>query len=174
MLQENSLIKLSTIIFDWGDTIMRDFKLPGPMKNWDYVEPIPGARELLERVSLRFTCCIATSADHSNTNDMKEALKRVAIDHYFHYYFSSNDLGVMKPDPEFFKAILKKMNIRSQNCIAVGNLYQKDVVPAKAAGLTTVFFNEMNESGDFPGADYVINQLGELAGILDKNNKPGR
>jgi FMN phosphatase YigB (HAD superfamily) len=168
------MIKISTIIFDWGDTIMRDFKAPGPMKNWDYVETIPGASEMLEKLNTKFTCCIATSAEHSDTGDMIAALKRAAIDKYFHCFFSSADLGAMKPDQEFFRAIPKKMKIDARHCMAVGNLYRKDVVPAKAAGLTTVFFNEMSEGGNFPDADYVINHLSELADILEKIEKPGR
>ncbi len=164
-------MKITSIIFDWGDTIMRDFKQAGPMKNWDRVELIPGAKEMLKNTSPLYTCCIATSADHSGTNDMVEALARVGIDKFFHHFFSSADLGASKPDPAFFRAIAKNLGTDPGNCLAVGNLYHKDVVPAKKAGLNTVFFNEFDEPGSYPEADHVIIRLDELISILKKHEK---
>ncbi|HHN48013.1 MAG TPA: HAD family hydrolase [Bacteroidales bacterium] len=164
-------MKIKRIIFDWGDTIMRDFKHAGPMKNWDYVEMIPGAAEMLESISPFYTCCIATSADHSGTEEMIEALARVGIVKFFNHFFSSADLGVSKPDPAFFKAIVKKLGTDPGNCLAVGNLYHKDIVPAKKAGLNTVFFNEFDVPGSYPEADYVIKRIDELTRILKKHEK---
>lgn len=164
-------MKITTVIFDWGDTIMRDFRLAGPMKNWDRVEMIPGAAEMLEKINPFYTICIATSANHSGTSDMIEALRRVGIDKVFHHFFASDDLGASKPDPAFFKAIVKKLGKYPGNCLAVGNLYQKDVVPAKKAGLKTVFFNEFDESGYYPEADHVIRHLGEMIRVLEAYEK---
>ena len=45
-------MEIKTLIFDWGDTIMRDLGLPGPMKDWDRVEWIPGAKEMLKGSSI--------------------------------------------------------------------------------------------------------------------------
>lgn len=154
------------LIFDWGDTIMRDFDVPGKMKDWEHVEYIEGAEEMLQEISGHFLCCVATSADKSDTNDMIAALRRVDADKYFSHFFSSAELGVAKPNPEFFATILRKLDFRNAIYFSIGNLYEKDIVPAKQAGLKSIWFNEYKIKGDFPDADYIINSWSELPGIL--------
>lgn len=159
-------MKITTLIFDWGDTIMRDLKLPGPMKDWGHVEWVPGAEEMLQKVSPHFNCCIATSASHSDTSDMVAALKRVGAEKYFHHFLSSNDLGCAKPDPKFFSSIVRFLKAEPAECISIGNLYEKDITPAKAAGLSSIWFNENNTEGHFPNADHIIHYWKELDGKL--------
>jgi FMN phosphatase YigB (HAD superfamily) len=161
-------MKKTILIFDWGDTIMRDLDLGGPMKDWERVEWITGAEKMLEQVSSNFMCCIATSAKHSDTSDMIAALKRLGADQYFDHFFSSSQLGCAKPDPEFFTTITRAINSTVENCISIGNLYEKDIAPAKEAGLITVWFNEKRFEGKFPKADHIIARWNELPEILNK------
>jgi putative hydrolase of the HAD superfamily len=153
---------IHTLIFDWGDTIMRDFALPGAMKDWPKAEFIEGAEKALKHLSSRFTCIIATSASHSDTLDMIAALELVGAQKYFHHFFSSADLGFQKPAPQFFSAITGRLNLTPSGCVMIGNLYEKDIAPAKVAGLQTVFFNEKNIKGEFPLADAVIDNMSVL------------
>ena len=153
---------IKAVIFDWGDTIMRDFDLPGPMAEWDKVEWIPGAEEALKKLHDNFICIIATSANHSDTKSMIAALKRVGAEKYFHHFFSSKDLGYQKPDPSFFISITDKTGLHPEDCIMVGNFYEKDITGAKKAGMVTVFFNENKISGNFPDADVIIFRMDEL------------
>ena len=154
------------LIFDWGDTVMRDFALEGPMWKWDKVDWIPGMENALMKLSEKFICVIATSADHSDTEDMKKALKRVGAEKYFTYFFSQKELGFKKPDVRFFKSVAEKINEKPGNCTMIGNLYEKDIVGAKNAGMKTVLFNEEKLLGDFQKADVVINQMEELEGCF--------
>ena len=157
---------ISVLIFDWGDTIMRDFNLPGPMATWKKVAYIPGAQKALETVSAKYICVIATNANHSGTNEMIEALKRVGANTYFRHFFSSKDLGYQKPDPRFFSSITEKLGIKPENAVMIGNLYEKDIVGAKMAGMQTVLFDEKQQVIDFPDADMVIHHLDELINIF--------
>lgn len=154
---------LRLIIFDWGDTLMRDFPgKPGPMYTWDIVEEIPGARPLLDYLQAKYTLCVATNAGVSDTEAMRKALQRVNFDSYFSGFFSSKDLGVAKPDPEFFLRICHQMQVKPDESVMVGNDYQKDIQGAAQAGLYTVFFNKNQQEGVFPEADLVITHLPEL------------
>lgn len=154
------------IIFDWGDTIMRDFKLPGTMKDWEKVDWVPGAEEMLRKVCNDYRCCIATSASHSTTSDMIAALERVGANKYFQHFISSTDLGYAKPDPSFFSSILHLLKTGTNDCISIGNLYEKDIAPAKACGLATIWFSEDKKNGNFPDADLIINSWKELPEAL--------
>lgn len=145
---------------------MRDFDLPGPMMNWEEVAWIPGAEELLKALSQKFTCIIATSAGHSGTPEMIAALKRVGADLYFHHFVSSKDLGYDKPDPRFFQAVAEKFGKQPEECIMIGNLYEKDIIGAKNAGMQTIFFNEKKQEGSYPDADLIIFEMNELQNYI--------
>jgi putative hydrolase of the HAD superfamily len=136
---------ITTVIFDWGDTVMRDFPdNSGPMYTWDHVEWIPGAKELLQKLFGRFRLVIATNAGESDTADMIKALDRLDATRFFAAYFSSKDLGVSKPDPEFFFSICKRLNTSPAQCVFIGNSYEKDIVGAAKAGMMTVLLDEQN------------------------------
>jgi len=154
------------IIFDWGDTIMRDFGLPGCMADWETVEWIPGAEKVLKEVSTKFPCIIATSAGNSGTPEMIAALKRIGADKYFAYFFSSKDLGYDKPDPRFFIETAIQSGFQPGECVMIGNMYEKDITGAKKAGMQTAFFNEKNLKGNFQDADVIFRHFNQLGAFL--------
>lgn len=160
------MIKL--LVFDWGDTIMRDFDLPGPMSVWPQVAWIEGAETALRTLSSAYICAIATSADHSDVVEMKKALRRVGADQYFHLFYSQKELGYKKPDVRFFTSVLSLSGFAPSESAMIGNLYDKDIIGAKTAGMTTCWFNENNIEGYFPLADHIINHMEHLLHIFKK------
>lgn len=158
---------IKVIIFDWGDTLMRDFPdKEGPMYLWDHVEWIPGAEQALKSLINNYTLVIATNAGQSDTNDMIKALKRIGADTYFSRFFSSKDLGYAKPDVRFFYSITGQLNVNAENFAMIGNDYQKDIIGAKQCGMFTVLFNEKQIQGTFDKADKTITSLSELPEIF--------
>jgi len=99
---------------------------------------------------------------------MIAALKRIGADVYFDHFFSQIELGVKKPDPEFFIRTARLSGYDQKTCLMVGNLYDKDIVGAKEAGMVTVFFNELCLKGSFPNADYTIQHMSELTQLFDE------
>ncbi|HMM12566.1 MAG TPA: HAD family hydrolase [Bacteroidales bacterium] len=154
--------QIKAFVFDWGDTVMRDFGLAGPMSAWDRVAWIPGAEEALAYLSAKYCCIIATGASHSDVPEMRKALARVGADAYFHHFFSRFEIGYDKPDVRFFDSVLRLAGFRPQQTVMVGNLYEKDIIGAKAAGMTTIWFNEAGLTGHFPQADIIIGDLRQL------------
>lgn len=163
----NTQNTLLLIIFDWGNTVMRDLGIDGPMKDWPEVEWIPGMDAVLPELNARYTLAIATSAPHSDTQDMAEALARVGAHDYFHFFFSAFDLQARKPDPLFFERILEQTGFKSGQCLSIGDKYENDVVAAKQLGMRTILFNEQNLAGPFPDADKVITRMTELIPAIE-------
>lgn len=158
---------IKAVIFDWGDTLMRDFpQFEGPMAYWEKVEVIPGVKKALEIVSAHYICCVASNAGDSNAKIMELALKRADIDQCFKHFFTSRELRASKPNLDFFNQIVNKLKFRPDECIFVGNDYEKDIVPAKAVGLYTVLFSEKSESGTFTDADYSIHSMNKLYEVI--------
>lgn len=159
-------MKVKAIIFDWGDTLMRDFPYEGPMVTWPRVEAIPGAREALKHLYERFMCAVASNAGFSDGELMAQALDRVGMRDFFRHFFTSRELGVEKPDPEFFHEILRRMDMLPQECVMVGNTYEKDIAPAKAVGMRTVWLSEDGTQDGHPCADVIISSMDELEGVI--------
>jgi putative hydrolase of the HAD superfamily len=159
---------ITTLVFDWGDTIMVDFALPGPMSGWSKVAWIPGAEKVMPLLFMRYKCCIATSASHSGTEEMIKALSRVGADRYFHHFYSSRDLGFRKPEMGFFSTILDKLAIPAGQTVMIGNLYDKDIIGAKMCGMKTVLLTKEGEKADYPLADAVISHFEELPSVLER------
>jgi putative hydrolase of the HAD superfamily len=163
----NNKSTILLIIFDWGNTVMRDLGINGPMKDWPEVEWIPFMDTVLPELNSGFTLAIATSAPHSDTQDMAEALARVGAHDYFHFFFSAFDLQAKKPDPLFFERILEQTGFKAFQCLSIGDKYENDVVAAKSLGMNTILFNENNIPGNYPDADRVITSMDQLQMAID-------
>jgi HAD superfamily hydrolase (TIGR01662 family) len=154
------------LLFDWGNTIMVDYNLPGAMYTWEKTDWVPGAEEALKALT-SYTCCIATNAGKSDAMAVKKGLAMVGADPYFSYIFASSDLGFEKPSPEFFFSILRTLDATPDECIMIGDNYRKDIEGAKNAGIRTVFYNRTHSPGIFPSADAIVYHMSELPDIIE-------
>jgi putative hydrolase of the HAD superfamily len=155
--------KVKAIIFDWGDTLMRDFnQYDGPMVKWPHVETMPGVEDALTLIYKDYTCCVASNAGASDSKMMSEALERVGIRSFFKWFFTSKELGATKPDIKFFQGILNTLNLRPEEVIMVGNDYEKDIKPAKTIGMGTILYSETYTKDSTPSADFIIDSMEEL------------
>jgi len=159
---------MKAIIFDWGDTVMRDYpELASPMYTWEHVEYISDIEQALKSLYNKYTMVIATNAGQSDTAAMIKALKRVGAEQYFQHFFSSKDLGFKKPDVRFFTTIAQNIRIKPEECIMVGNLYEKDITGAKDAGMKTLLFDEKANDILYPKADIVIHTMKTLEKAIE-------
>ena len=158
---------IKAIVFDWGDTLMKDFsEYEGPMADWDYVEIVDGVSKSLHIVSQSYICCVASNAGASNSELMGMALKRVDIQQYFQYLFTSRELGFSKPSLDFFNRIVQNLGFTPQECIMVGNDYNKDIIPAKKIGMQTILFSQGSKEANLDYADYVMSSMENLHDII--------
>lgn len=158
---------MKAIVFDWGDTLMRDFKeYDGPMAEWPNVELMPGVKETLELVSLKYSCYVATNAGASDKDLVIKALKRVGISSYITDVFTSRDLGSEKPSEEFFKAIVKKLDMSPKRIMMVGNDYIRDIESAKKVGMKTIFIRYRDDNKVYENADTIVTSIEQIKNIL--------
>lgn len=73
---------------------------------------------------------------------------------------------VEKPDPRFFEIALERSGARRETTIHVGDLYEVDVVGARAAGITPVLL----DSADlYPDADcFRVGSLDDLVNVIER------
>ncbi|HJX36783.1 MAG TPA: HAD family hydrolase [Dehalococcoidales bacterium] len=160
--------KTKAIIFDWGDTVMRDFpEYQGPMAYWPEVEIVAGIGKTLQQLQKDFICCLASNAVDSDAELMGIALSRANLRPYFQHLFTSRELGFKKPDPAFYREILTKLQLKPEDCIAIGNDCEKDIIPAKSVGINTIWFSTHPGSIAAQCADYTITSMDELVPVIE-------
>jgi putative hydrolase of the HAD superfamily len=76
----------------------------------------------------------------------------------------STDVGVEKPDPAIFEHALARLGARRETTVHVGDLYNVDVVGARAAGLRAVLFDPLDLYAGEPCER--VRSLDELAALL--------
>jgi hypothetical protein len=104
------------LLFDWGDTLMRDFKdYPGPMKDWPRLEAIPGAAEALAALQPVWILALATNANDSDEADIRAALQRVNLDQFLDRVYCSKNVGHKKPSVAFYQYILVDLGLTNRS-----------------------------------------------------------
>jgi putative hydrolase of the HAD superfamily len=114
---------------------------------WEHVpDGIPGVLAGLGSAGLRLAVV-------SNANGtLRDHFRRLGLERYFTCILDSHEEGVEKPDPRLFEIALAKSGADAVSTIHVGDLYEVDVVGARAAGVRGVLLDErgLYEDADCP------------------------
>ena len=135
--------KSQCVLFDWGDTLMRDFpEFSGPMAAWPHVEVLPNVKEVLVELRPQWTLALATNSIDSDETEIWEALDRVGLRALLDKVFCFQTIGHSKPAPDFFDYIVKDLGVDRHRMVMVGDGFEKDVLGANRSGIRGIWFNE--------------------------------
>jgi len=99
-------------------------------------------------------------------------LAEVGLHTMFDAVITWDDTGIRKPNPEPFLAVLKKLNVKPEEAIMVGDWAERDIYGAKEVGMITVFAKYGDTFGTKnSGAHYEIEDPLELIEIVKKLNE---
>lgn len=160
MIEQNR--KKTVYLFDWGNTLMIDFPgVPGKMCDWQHVEAVAYAKEILIYLSEVSSVYVATAAKNSTAEEIAGAFRRVGLDLYINGYFCRENTGYMKPDKEFYLIILRTLNLSPGAVTMVGDSFDNDILPCYKLGMKTVWLHP-GPDGAIPEGVRVISKLNEL------------
>ena len=166
--QRQSTIRV--IIFDWGDTVMKVFpEFSGPMAHWPKVEAVLGVEEALKMAAKDYQLVLASNAADSSSDLVRDALERVGLERYFLHVMTARDLGAAKPEPGFFKAVLRNTGCQPGEAVMVGDHFETDIASAKGVGLWTIWYNPRGKDPPkhrLPAADVVIQRYDDFDNAL--------
>ncbi len=118
-------------------------------------------RKLLEELSREMQIGIVTNF----YGNMKTVLKEFSLAKYVTFVVESAIVGVRKPNPRIFE--LAKQRSYAPTFV-IGDSYEKDIVPAKQAGLNTVWLKGEGWNpppADCSQADYIITNINEIKNL---------
>ena len=94
--------------------------------------------------------------------------------HYFDVVITYDDSGERKPSPKPFQLALDGMGLRPEETIMIGDWPERDVVGAQQIGMKTAFARYGDTFGTVnSGADWDLNDIYELVGIINEHNSSG-
>jgi len=96
------------------------------------------------------------------------------LHHMFDVALAFEDTGEHKPSPVPFKAVLDELGLKPEEALMIGDWPERDIVGASELGMKTVFARYGDTFGvESSGADYEIDDISSLLGIIDELNGRG-
>jgi putative hydrolase of the HAD superfamily len=130
------------------------------------VEPVDGAVETVVALRNRgVPVALVCDTGFSPGRVVRRLLASVGFPTFDAYAFS-DEVGVPKPHPAMFAAVLEPLRARGADALHVGDLRRTDVAGARAAGLAALRFRGVFDDTDdaHPEGDAVIDHLSEVVG----------
>jgi putative hydrolase of the HAD superfamily len=152
-----------TVLFDWGDTVMRDHpEITIPMLEWETIELIEGIAEVLDYLhSSGRRIVLATSAAISDEGQIRGALARGGLDKYFSRIYCFKNTNLPKGE-EFYRHILNDRGISASDALMVGDGFEKDVEMPNKVGMFAVWFNPRSDERCQSDAHVTVHSMKEL------------
>lgn len=98
-----------------------------------------------------------------------DKLIRLGLALYFEDVFVSEEVGTEK-SREFFVKVLGKLKLNPAACVMIGDKEEKDILPAKKAGMRTILrrARSAEDAGARPDADIAVRDLSSIPDIIKK------
>ncbi|RZN38790.1 MAG: HAD family hydrolase [Methanophagales archaeon ANME-1-THS] len=125
------------------------------------IELFPGAEEVVRQTRERYKCKVGLVTNTPREN-VDKILAHFQLSNHFDAVITGDDVKKGKPDPEMVITACKRLNVKPDRVILVGDT-KADYQAGKAAGCIVIGMGS-NAAGDLH-----IEQLGELFLIMDKS-----
>ena len=93
------------------------------------------------------------------------------LHHVFDHVITFDDTKVHKPSPKPFKMALKKLDVKPEETLMIGDWPERDMVGASQVGIKTIFAR-YGDTVDIKhsGADWDVDDIYEIVSIIDELN----
>jgi 2-haloacid dehalogenase len=128
-------------------------------------EPVDGALDILRYLAGKYTIC---AASNSSLDQQLRRLGDAGMLPYFTHVFVSEEAGLAKPAPAFFRWCFDRLDgVKKEDTIMIGDSLTADVAGAEAFGIRCCWFNP---AGDECSPDIrpwkTVRSLAEIRDIL--------
>lgn len=119
---------------------------------------------VLEDISKRYPLVLVSNF----YGNIETVLQDFGLKKFFPEIIESAVVGVRKPDPEIFNLGVKKLGLKPEEVLVVGDSYKKDILPAEKLGCKTIWIKGKGwtEEEDLQTHPNIIHDLTELKNYL--------
>lgn len=124
-----------------------------------------GKISMTDTIESMLELCVASGATigmvtNGPSGHQRRKLAALGAEKYFpsDHIIISGECGASKPDPEIFRCAERRMHLRPEDCIFVGDNYVNDITGAKRAGWRAIWINKRGQdiAGEAYQPDYVV------------------
>lgn len=132
---------IRAIFFDLGDTLIIEEGIAGKHL-WEVtLKKLPYLDEVLTELKKKgYKLGIITNTVTSREEHVRMALRKIDVEKYFGAILTSVDVGHEKPDERIFMTALRKLRVKPQEAVMVGNRISSDIVGGNRVGMKTILF----------------------------------
>ena len=124
---------------------------------------VEGALELVDYLRGKYRLGILSNG-FKGTQAQK--MKSGRIDNYFDLMVLSDDINITKPLKGIFDYALSQGGYSKDETLMIGDNYDVDILGAKNAGWSTIFFNKRNKEIDDNISNFTVEKLIDIKSIL--------
>lgn len=130
----------------------------------DVGKTISDAKIILQKLHSRYTLGVVSNF----YGNLEIVCKEFGLDTFFSVFIDSTVVKLRKPDPAIFALALERLEISANNACVVGDSYERDIVPGKQLGCSTVWLKgkSWNTPPTTEAADTTILKFEEIQNIF--------
>ncbi|MFQ5525477.1 MAG: HAD family hydrolase [Thermoanaerobaculia bacterium] len=128
------------------------------------VEPLPGAREVLEDLTRAGKRLALVSNTPLPGKFYVPILERHGLAGFLERMYFSYDQGHRKPSPALIRRALADLGVAAGDAVMVGDRRSIDVVAGRSAGVATIWLRSHDGGG--PAADHVVDDLRSILALV--------
>ena len=100
--------------------------------------------------------------------NLEKICKSFGLNGLVDVYTDSTNEECEKPDTRIYSVTLKRLGIKGEDVYMVGDSYDRDIVPAKELGCTTIWLKNKSwkEEINSEKSDFTINNLNQIINII--------
>jgi len=121
------------------------------------IKPEPDAIAFLQEIHL--PKCIVT--DFTAEPQYKKLIQ-LGMDEWIDHLVTSEEAGHEKPHPFIFMLALKKLGLRPEECLMIGDSYKKDCLGASSMGIDSIYYKGDLEKEDLSKGIYVMENFHDI------------
>jgi len=169
---------IRAVFFDLGDTLIAEESMPG-RHLWEAqaLQKLPYLDEVLAELKQRgYKLGVITNTVTSREEHVRIALGKIDCEEYFEVVVTSVDVGCNKPDKKIFSTALKRLSVKPEEAVMVGDRIKTDIVGGNRIGMKTILFKwnkrypeEIESAEEKPSCTII--SLKELPQILTELEK---
>lgn len=124
---------------------------------------IPSSIEFLEKIKEHFKVYVITNGVKFV---QEKRIELSSLKKYFDKIYISEEIGLQKPDKNFFLYVLNDTKSNKENTIVIGDSLTSDITGANNTGLKSIWFNPTEKNCFGISPTYTVKNYQEILNIL--------
>ena len=125
---------------------------------------LPGIEEVIRTLQPRVKLGVISNTRSHHL--IESIVRKLGVRKHFDPFITSAAFGFRKPSPKLFEAVLEAWQLPAEKVVMIGDSLRKDIAPAKALGLRTIWQKIDARADDEVQPDAVAEKPGDILEIV--------